>query len=166
MRDEDRRIRPSIEFLRSRTELKVMTNEDLERQLLCNGWTPEIVAGLGIVGADFQLELKLVTRDAEYWLCTQGEEPPGSRFRKHGVIGYVTKMPLSRGGDGCWESYGPEEEGLLQDLDYRDLLKEQVDVLYERWEKDPSDENLELLEAARKELDAVDGSLREQRRRP
>jgi len=103
----------------------------------------------------------LETRDARYWLCTQGAEQPRPGVLKNWVVGNVTVEPNARG-EVSLMAYSPEETKQLQGIDYMNLLREEVDWLYERAEADPTAEKRRRLDEARDELTRLIERLKEQ----
>jgi hypothetical protein len=153
MNKPDQGIRPSPEALRRLPTLKVETEEDGSE------YYQERVKALGI---DVRLELKLETQTCKYWLCTRGADKPGPGVLPNWIVGYVTpesKLPGSKGEMG--QPYGPEQTDRFQELDYMNLIKEEIDLMAEENDRNPSDEWEEKLKAARAEYHAVVNKLRE-----
>jgi hypothetical protein len=149
------KVRPRAEYLRELPTLDVET-PDSDR-------VPQELRDLARRhGVDYVLELKLETPAARYWLCTKGL--PGPRAWGLGeaadrltapeawVEGYVTVEPV---GDGESHSYGPDQAGRLQALDYLNLLREERDRLDAECARGVTPEAEAQLRATRKEIRQV-----------
>jgi hypothetical protein len=153
MSTENKPIRPSADQLRGLPTLDT--------------WTPDSPTWARLrdhsraAGVDFRLELKLETRDARYWLCTRGADGPGPGVLPNWVVDNVTVEPTGEGEVDLW-AYNPAETKQLQEIDYMNLLKEEVERLYEQAEADPAPENLRKLNEVRAELTRLIERLREQ----
>ncbi len=93
-----------------------------------------------------------------------GSDQPGSGLPPNFFVGYVTpewKQPGGRGELG--QPYGPSETDQLQDIDYVNLIKEQIDIIAEEYEKRPSEAVLVKLEAARTEYEVMFKKWRDER---
>ncbi len=153
MSAEHRPIRPSAEQLRDLPTLDTWTPDS-------PAWAP-LREQTRAFGVEFLLELKLETRDARYWVCTEGAEQPRTGVLKNWVVGNVTVEPKARG-EVSLMAYNPEETKQLQGIDYMNLLREEVDWLYERAEADPTGENRRGLDEARDELTRLIERLKKQ----
>ncbi len=139
------RIAPSAEKLRELPTLAVDTSQ--------NG-TETLQQIAKAAGVDYRLELKLETKDYKYWLCTKGIEERRPGVPQSWVVDYVSRESKSPNDDGTFDMvpYGPQETADLQRVDYMNLIKEEIEVLMERCEIEPSPEVLRELESARNEL--------------
>ena len=153
MSAEHRAIRPSAEELRGLPTLDTWTPDS-------PFWAPLRERVLA-AGPDAQLELKLETRDARFWLCTRGADGPGPGVLANWVVGNVTVEPTAEVEADLWV-YGPAETLKLQGIDYMNVLREEVDRLYERAEADSTPDNMRKLNEARDELTRLIERLGEQ----
>jgi hypothetical protein len=122
--------------------------------------------GIATVG-DYRAELKLVTREYKYWLCTKGLAP-GLAPKWSGVLenwtaGYVTMkslMPDEHGDCSMW-AYGPDSVQWLQGLDYLEMLRTECDRLTRLHRQQPSWETAKELDATCEEVRQVIASLKQ-----
>jgi hypothetical protein len=142
-----RPIRPTPDFLRGLPTLAVETPND---------GTETVRERARELGIDFRLELKLETRRARFWLCTQGADAPG-RGPDNWVVGYVTaeSREADEAGDYSMIPYGPDQVKTVQKTDYVNMLREELDVLLDRDEATPSWEVKRQIDAVRKELNTL-----------
>jgi hypothetical protein len=146
MKPSDRTIRPSADALRRLPTLDVMTPDD---------WPESLRERARQADVDFRLELKLETRDRKYWLCTRGADKLRPGVLREWVVGYVIMESKDPRRKGEMMPYGPEATDELQDIDYVNLLREQIDLLAEQFAEEPSEECREKLDAAKREYDAM-----------
>jgi len=73
-------------------------------------------------------ELKLVTRDTKYWLCTHGSSGDGGPFVSGRVVAESVKPNPETGRHDILE-YGPEDVPELQGVDYIRGLTDQIQDL-------------------------------------
>jgi hypothetical protein len=143
MSAEHRAIRPSAEELRGLPTLDTWTADS-------PFWAP-LRERILAAGADSRLELKLETRDARFWLCTRGADGSDPAVLANWVVGNVTVEPTAEGEADLWV-YRPAETRQLQEIDYMNVLREDVDRLYGRAEADRTFDNMRKLDEARDEL--------------
>jgi hypothetical protein len=155
-------LRPRAEYLQSLPTLAVETPEAAVSEAV-----REYTRHYGVV---FRLELKLVTTERRYWLCTQGLPPgtvqPGSELESW-TVGFVTIDPLQPDeAGGCWRcAYGPDSASFLQGLDYLAMLYVERECLKRLNEKDFTWETVRQLDATQAEIERVIASLRQDCRR-
>jgi hypothetical protein len=147
------KVRPRAESLRGLPTLDVETPE--------SDRVHEVLRDLARRhGVDYVLESKLETPTARYWLCTKGLPGPcawGVLIAPEAwVEGYVTVEPV---GDGEFHSYGPDQAGRLQALDYLNLLREERDRLDAECAREVTPEAEAQLRATREEIRQVVESL-------
>jgi hypothetical protein len=160
-----RAVRPTADYLRQLPTLETITQDD---------W-PEVMEHVPPHRRrDFTLELKLVTAEAKYWLCTKGyPEPPtltaeetgagyGLRQAEMYVAGYVSIEPRERGPGRAREflPYGPGETAWFQGVDYWRMLADECERLQRQLKRKHTWELDKQLEATIKEMERVDETLK------
>ena len=135
-----RPIRPTPEKLREMPTLGIQTHEDGTEV-----WG-EHARQLGV---EFKLELKLVTPEEKYWLCTQGSTDPNSDVPRNWIVGNVTIFFP----DGGSSVYGPDDVATNQKFDYLKMLREKVYSLSDAYEKEPTNELWKAHKEALREFD-------------
>jgi len=104
-------------------------------------------------GVDFLLELKLVTAEARYWLCTRGAERPAAGLPDCWVEGHVLpEYLLPGGGREFGDPDGPAAASALQAADYVNYLRAECDRLEGQHEREPSHDLARRVEEARVEV--------------
>lgn len=108
------------------------------------------------LGINFQLDLKLVTKDYEYWLCTRGAAERQEGEPDIWVVGYITRIALrpAEVEDECI-TYGPESVKDQQAWDYLKMLADERVRLKEMEEESPSPENRARIQELTKEMNQV-----------
>jgi hypothetical protein len=99
-------------------------------------------------------ELKLVTDDAKYWLCTQGNGGESGRCSQF-VAGRVIvepRTPDPETGEAEMVDYGPENVRELQGVDYIDRLVGQIELLKRQQDKDFTHAHAKDIEEAQRDL--------------
>jgi hypothetical protein len=137
-----RPIRPDPEELRGMPTLDAMTAESGT-----DDWRERVLE----LCPDLRLELKLVTPDEKYWLCTQGITDPSVGGPEDWIVGNVTiEFP-----DGEMMPYSPGDLKKLQALDYQNMLRKELERLIDLNEREPSPETRTKIESVRSEYEAL-----------
>src|SRR5690242_11461943 len=102
MTDAAGHIRPRVDYLRQLPTLKKMTPEQGSEDL------QEFSRREAV---DFVWELKLITPEVRYWLCSKGLAEPRPGIGEEWVVGWVTPEYLVSGGTGEFgDPYNAESE--------------------------------------------------------
>jgi hypothetical protein len=144
-----KQIRPRAEYLATLPTLEVDTPEKSADAV--SDWARPL-------GVNYRLELKLVTDQYRYWLCTQGATTGQPGGVANLVVGYVTMESIEpdEHGECSLYAYGPEDTAWFQGLDYAHMLREDVEQLKEELARDPGSwEKRKALGAAVAELETV-----------
>ncbi len=96
-------------------------------------------------------ELKLVTHDIKYWLCTQTSSGEAGSFVSGRVVAEsVTPNPATGRHDML--EYGPDDVSELQGIDYIRGLTDQIQALEQHQQHDYTHARAQELDDARRDL--------------
>jgi hypothetical protein len=158
-------VRPRAEYLRQLPTLETITQQNWP--FVLEDLPPERKT-------DFTLELKLVTADAKYWLCTKGLPEPlaltpqemgwqcGVRLPDTAVVGYVTIEPREPDENGICElrSYGPKDTTWFQAMDYWRMLDEELRRLQKQHQRKQTWDLVKQIDATVAEMEKVDEQMK------
>jgi hypothetical protein len=141
------------------------TPQHLATMATIESWAPDedtrqqIAAVSGAPCQDVLWELKLVTEETKYWLCTRGyaERKPGV-IPDSFVVGRAivdSLEPDPETGECALIDYGTEEVKELQGVDYLNALRAQLEEFVEEQEERYTREREDEVDDLRNEIESV-----------
>src|SRR5262249_34880178 len=107
-------------------------------------------------------ELKLETPTHRYWLCTKGLSEPTPGLPDNWVVNYVTREKRgAKNGEWDMHAYGPDQLLTHQEIDYMNILRQEIDRLEAEQAQTPSSETARSLDETLKEFVSLAERLRQ-----